>query len=176
MKHARTANLLGALTIALGDRVTETTSESAGHGAAAPSALVTMYQTPGLTIAALARVLGLSHAGTVRLVDRLAADGLVTRRRAGVGAGADGREVALHLEPNGTRTARAVLHARAAVLDAALSTLAARDVALLERVLSRVLTVLSTDPDVADHICRLCDEGACPTATCPVEMAIAPQR
>ena len=76
VKHARTANLLGTLTIALGDRVTATTSVAAGHGAAAPAALTTLYHAPGLTIGALARVIGLSHAGTVRLVDRLVATAL----------------------------------------------------------------------------------------------------
>ena len=108
-------------------------------------------------------------------MDRLVADGLVARRR-GLAGRPDGREVSLHLEPNGTRTARAVLQARTAVLDDALSTLTVRETALLERVVSRVLTTLSTDPDVADHMCRLCDEGACPQATCPVEAAIAEQR
>ena len=27
---------------------------------------------------------------------------------------------------------------------------------------------LAADPEAADHICRLCDETACPPARCPV--------
>ena len=41
---------------------------------------------------------------------------------------------------------------------------------------ARILGALTTDVDVADHMCRLCDERACPAATCPVEQAIIDER
>jgi DNA-binding MarR family transcriptional regulator len=171
MDPARTANLLGALSLAVVDRVTAEAADALGHGAAAPAALVTLSNSPDLTIGGLARIVQLSHPGTVRLVDRLAADGLVARHR-----GDDGREVVLGLTAAGRRAARDVLAARAAVLTEALGALPAADRSALDRVLPRLLAALSPDPDVADHTCRLCDERACPLATCPVEQAIADQR
>jgi MarR family transcriptional regulator, negative regulator of the multidrug operon emrRAB len=171
MDLVRPANLLGALAVAVGDRVDETTSGSAGHGASVPAALVTLHNSPGISVGELARVLGLSHAGTVRLVDRLAADSFVARHR-----GLDGREVSLRLEPAGKRSARSVLAARAGVLERALSTLDPGDVIVFERVASVLLASLSPNVDIADHTCRLCDDRACPASTCPVEVAVAEQR
>ena len=45
-----------------------------------PAALCVIGHEPGLSIDFLARVLGMSHPGTVRLVDRLETDGLIKRR------------------------------------------------------------------------------------------------
>jgi MarR family transcriptional regulator, negative regulator of the multidrug operon emrRAB len=171
MSSTRSANLLGALAVAVGDRVTETTSRSAGSGASVPAALVTLLNSPGISVGELARVLSLSHAGTVRLVDRLAADGLVSRHR-----GTDGREVSLRLEPAGKRSARSVLAARADVLESALAALDPDDLAVFERVAGTLLASLSPNVDIADHTCRLCDDRACPTSACPVEGAVAAQR
>ena len=168
---SRVTNLLGALSVAVVDRVSETTRVSAGHGATAPAALATLLNSEGISVGELARVLRLSHAGTVRLVDRLVADGLVSRHR-----GSDGREVSLRLEAHGRRTARAVLAARATVLEEALAALGPNDSRAFERVAGHLLTALTSDVDVADHICRLCDDRACPSRTCPVEAAVATQR
>ena len=171
MDLARSANLLGALSVVVVDRVNESANASAGHGATAPAALVTLHNSEGMSVGALARVLGLSHAGTVRLVDRLVDDGLVSRHR-----GADGREVSLRLEAHGRRTARSVLAARAAVLEGALGALGPSDARAFDRIVGRLLAALTPDVDVADHTCRLCDDRVCPGATCPVENAIASQR
>ena len=89
MSHAynpRDANLLGALGLAVADRL-------AGDSTA--EALVALNgRRAGSTIEALSRVTGLTHSGTVRLIDRLAGGGLVERRR-----GADQRSVAVYLTP-----------------------------------------------------------------------------
>src|SRR4051812_202253 len=140
----RTANLLGALSLALIDRMADSTQAAA---------IVTLFNTPGLTVGGLARVVGLSHAGAVRVVDGLVADGLVTRSR-----GNDAREVVLHLEPKGKRSARSGLADRAALLDDALARLAADDLKSLERIAEELLAALTPNPDAADHTCRLCDE------------------
>jgi MarR family transcriptional regulator, negative regulator of the multidrug operon emrRAB len=171
MDLARTANLLGALSVAVVDRVADTTSVSAGHGATAPAALATLLNSSGISVGELATVLGLTHPGTVRLVDRLVADGLVSRHR-----GADGREVSLRLDAKGRRTARAVLAARAAVLEEALSALGPDDMRAFERVACRLLAALTPNVAIADHICRLCDDRACPSVTCPVEAIVAARR
>jgi MarR family transcriptional regulator, negative regulator of the multidrug operon emrRAB len=171
MNIDRTANLLGALALAVVDRVAETTGASAGHGATVPAALATLHNSEGISIGELARVLGLSHAGTVRLVDRLVADGLVARHR-----GTDGREVSLRLEAKGKRIARLVLDARAKVLTDALAVLGPGDIRALDRVVGRLLVALTPNIDAADHTCRLCDDLVCPSRTCPVEGVVATQR
>jgi DNA-binding MarR family transcriptional regulator len=158
----RTANLLGALATALVDRVSDSTTSAT---------LVTLFNSPGLNVGDVARVIGLSHAGTVRVIDRLVAEGFVAR-----GRGHDGREVVLQLEPKGRRAARAMLSARAAVLDQALGALSTDDCRTFERIAEQLLKALTPDPDVADHTCRMCDERACPLSSCPVECAIAEQR
>ena len=81
-------------------------------GPSTAAALVALHGTSsGGTIDALAGRIGLSHSGAVRLVDRLAGDGLVERRR-----GADQRSAALVLTPQGRRAARRVLSRREANL------------------------------------------------------------
>jgi MarR family transcriptional regulator, negative regulator of the multidrug operon emrRAB len=167
----RTSNLLGALAVAVHDRIGSETAVAAGHGAMVPSALVTLHHSPGIRIGELARILALTHPGTVRLVDRLVVDGLVRRQ-----GDADGRAVTLRLEPKGRRAAQRVLEARAGVLDVALAGLRSDETHRLEPLLERLLAALTPDVDTADHICRLCDEQVCINARCPVEAAIADSR
>src|SRR4051794_41799772 len=98
----------------------EAAERSASLGASAPSALVALdgYLT-GQPIDALRRVLGLTHSGTVRLVDRLVAAGLGERR---VGT-TDGRAVPLGLTPAGRRVARRGVAAREGALGGVLALL-----------------------------------------------------
>src|SRR4051794_37718789 len=106
----RSANLLGALGVVLADRLADATEPAPGSSAA--TALIAIGGTAaGDSIDAVARIVGLSHSGTVRLVDRLDAAGLVERRR-----GADQRSAALVLTPAGRRAAREVLRRREASL------------------------------------------------------------
>ena len=79
MSLARTANLLGAIALGLADDILETAERHVAHGGCTPAALYVIGHEPGLSIDFLARVLGMSHPGTVRLVDRLEADGLIQR-------------------------------------------------------------------------------------------------
>jgi MarR family transcriptional regulator, negative regulator of the multidrug operon emrRAB len=62
------------------------------------AALCVIGHKPGLSIDFLAHVLGMSHPGTVRLADRLEADGLIQRK-----PNKDGRTVALHLTVSGQK-------------------------------------------------------------------------
>jgi len=106
----RETNLLGALGIVLSDALDDA-AELAG-GASPAAALVALHGTSaGGSIDALARRIGLSHSGTVRLVDRLTREGLVERRRGG-----DQRSTALVLTPQGRRAARRMLSRREANL------------------------------------------------------------
>jgi DNA-binding MarR family transcriptional regulator len=167
MADDRTANLLGALALALADSMSEEAETRAAHGAAAPAALVTVGVTPGCSIDALARTIGLTHSATVRLVDRLAADGLVERR-----GGADRRAVGLHLTRRGAARRRAILKGRAEVLARALGPLSEDDRATLTTLVETILGAFTRDRRHADHICRLCDEDVCPQERCPVECAV----
>jgi DNA-binding MarR family transcriptional regulator len=158
------ANLLGALGLALADRL-GAAAELAG-GASAAEALVSLHQArAGASIDALAGVVGLSHSGTVRLVDRLARDGLVERRR-----GADQRSAALFLTPAGRRLARRVLTRRDAEMHSVLTLLTGGEQEALARSATRVLGRLGASPEAEPRLCRLCDLNACGRSRgrCPV--------
>lgn len=166
MSDARTANLLGALVVTLHDEMESATADAAEHGAAYPAALATMLGEPGLSIEALRQIVGLSHSGTVRLLDALEREGTVERR-----SGKDARSVALQLTAQGKRQARAVLQARQGTLEPALNALTGLERAQLLRLTEKLLGALTRNRQHSDHICRLCDLSVCPDASCPVNCA-----
>lgn len=150
----------------LTDRTADAISGSAGlatSDAAALSALHHFLNRPSIDV--LAKVLGLTHSGAVRLVDRLAAAGLVTRE-----AGSDSRTAAVAMTAEGDELARAVTDARARALRDALATLPAADRHALDSLLGAVLASLVREPGATRWICRLCDTDACGRSTgqCPV--------
>ncbi len=161
----RTANLLGALTIALADALREATEAAAGHGGAGPAALTTAAQIPGATVGSLGQHVGLSQPAGVRVVDRLAAEGLVEREH-----GRDGREVVVAVTEAGTERAARVLAARMRVLEEALAILSAEDRERLESLLEQMLQHITVDIPHACLICRLCEVPACPQDRCPVTL------
>lgn len=160
MSHAydtRGANLLGALGLAVADRLAATS---------AAEALVALHgRRAGSSIDALAAVTGLTHSGTVRLVDRLAEAGMVERRR-----GADQRSVALYLTPPGRREARRVLARREAAMHSLLAVLTDDQRTALTDVAAQLLGELGAAPDAERRLCRLCDLESCERArgNCPV--------
>ena len=154
---AHAANVLGALALALTDRVDEAVADSPGlapSDAAAVSTLRHIHAAP--TVEQLRRVLGLTHSGTVRLVDRLVRNGLIAR-----GSGADARTVTLSLTPAGHEQATAITRTRAEVVADALAVLAPAERAELDRQAGRVLVNLMRGPGATTWICRRCDTGAC---------------
>jgi len=161
------ANLLGALALVLTDQTAAAAAAAAGGSGAAAAALGALHQfLDRPTIDTLRRVLGLTPSGAVRLVDRLAEAGLVTR-----GAGADGRSRSVHLTPAGREAAERVAAARAEVLARALRDLSPAQRRTLHDLLGRVMGAVVQDKDGGAWICRLCDlracgraEGHCPTA------------
>jgi MarR family transcriptional regulator, negative regulator of the multidrug operon emrRAB len=173
MSHAyiRDANVVGALALGIADRIQAAGERAGGHGASGPAALVALHGVAGgVSIDGLRRIVGLTHSGAVRLVDRLAAAGLVERR-----GGADQRSVALRLTAEGRRAARRVLAQREATVEAALAGLPAADRAALVRVAERVLPQLVEAPGEERRVCRLCDMEACgrPRGECPMQRASA---
>lgn len=162
----RSANLLGALSLVIADRMADAMAEAGGRpesGAAALCALLHFLDRPSVDL--LRQVLGLTSSGTVRLVDRLASLGYVTR-----GAGTDGRSVALELTDAGRQAALRVAGSRAQVLDGALAVLSADEREAFEGLAGKVLTGLIRAPGATRWICRLCDTGVCRGAEggCPV--------
>ncbi len=164
MEDERTLNLLGAVALGLVDVLALDVAAQAGHGGEAPAALVTLGAEPGLSINALRQILSLSHPGTVRLVDRLEADGLVQRR-----AGSNGRTLALFLTEAGRDRRSAILSARRQSLSLAMQALSEGDRQHLTSLLETLLSAMTTSEQRAFALCRLCDEAVCPRDRCPVE-------
>jgi DNA-binding MarR family transcriptional regulator len=171
----RLANVVGAWTLAVADRLTAAAATAAGRGGQAPAALVALHEfAAGSTIDKLREVLGISHSTTVRLVDGLVADGHVTRSH----HSGDRRSVALTLTPAGRRAARRILAARHEVLHAALEGLSEqqrRSLMRLAETLTGNLVDLKLDErgrpnaPASGWLCRLCDFDACgrPEGLCP---------
>lgn len=112
--------------------------------------------------------LGVSQPAAVKIADRLAADGLLERRR-----GPDRRTTALHLSPAGRQAAARLLAERAAELGELVSGLDPTERHVLERLLERLVPGLADDRTAALRTCRLCDRAACYGSgpDCPLEHA-----
>jgi DNA-binding MarR family transcriptional regulator len=162
---ARAANVLGALSLALVDRVHGAVAHVGVEGetsAAALSALHHFLDAP--TIGGLRDVVGRTSPATVRMVDRLVADGYARRR-----PGEDARASHVVLTPAGRNLARRVSAARAAVLEEALGALAPAERAMFLELLGRVLEAMveaklerrAGGREPSGWTCRLCDPGAC---------------
>lgn len=159
----RLPQLLGVAALAAVDRL----RDALPHTGSAPAALVHLQAYPGEPVEHLRRVLGISQPATVRVVDRLASEGLVERR-----PGADRRTLALHLTPAGERAAAEVLAQRAESLRAMLSALEPSEQAALVPLLERLVSSLADDRPGALHVCRLCDREACTRDGCPMDHTI----
>ncbi|MEM7705870.1 MAG: MarR family transcriptional regulator [Pseudomonadota bacterium] len=157
----KTTNLLGAVAIALNDRIRSGLDEVLHRKGESAAALVVVGYAPGLAVETLRQVLGRSHPGTVRLIDRLEDDGLVERRK-----GEDGRAVALHLTLKGSRLRKKLLSRRLDVLEAGLKGLSAQDRQHLGNLLEKVLANLPETEMAKHRICRLCEVRLC--RQCPI--------
>lgn len=165
-ENRRLENLVGALVTALSDSLSASADQAAGHTGATASALTYLTHEPGLSIDRLKGPLGLSQSATVRLVDRLAADGLVQRQ-----PGRDARSVAVYLTGTGEQVARGILDRRAALLSAALAPLGGDERAVLTEMLEKTLQHFTADVVHARRICRFCERPVCPNEICPVAIA-----
>lgn len=162
MSEQRTANLLGALALAVVDRMRRATEVRLGHGGEASAALITIGHEPGLSNDLLRSALGLTHSGAVRLVDRLQRDGLVERR-----AGPDGRTIALHLTASGKSARAQLLAERALALAPLVGQLSSKELGKFEELLEKLLLSVPVVAADAYTVCRLCDEQAC--TDCPMD-------
>jgi DNA-binding MarR family transcriptional regulator len=165
--HAQTLNMLGAVALALADRIAACAQAASRLHDSAASALVVIANHPGEPVDAIRRTLGLTHSGAVRLVDGLEAAGLVERRR----SDRDARAIALWPTRAGKRAVSKILSARAELLEPVLAGMSEADKQAIVALLKSALTKLTDNPDRARSICRFCEEGVCRTRGCPVEQA-----
>lgn len=185
--NARLANLFGAAALAATGAMTAAAAAVTDGGLSAAAALVTLASEPGIGVTELSRRLGLSQPGASRLIEALAARGLV---RVGKHSGkqglrsaprasskhsepeAGGRSVSLQLTPAGVEKARLILATRERALAALLAPLSEGARRELDAALSAVLERLTEEGAPVHRTCRLCDEQACIAATpCPVDQA-----
>lgn len=157
----RVANLLGAVGLAVADRIEEAARAVLNHAGETPAALVVIGYGLGPSNDQLKRVLGLSHPGTVRLVDRLVGDGLVERRQ-----GQDKRAIALFLTGRGAELREELLVQRLTALGPLLLPLTSDEQAEFSRLLEKMLLALGTTDAERCTVCRLCDDRAC--TDCPI--------
>ena len=166
MEQDRLANMLGALALMLTDELRATVEAEAPEPGGAAAALVLCGKEEEVTIERLRRVLGLSHPGAVRLVDRLVAAGVLERRP----SVQDRRAVTIHPTRTGRRIEQDILSVRRATLKRALNTLDPTECRQFEAIVAKLLVSLTRDHDHADAICRLCEQTAC--TECPVDGAL----
>lgn len=179
----RVTNLLAVVALEVGDRVRSGVQEAAGQVSAGPAALVALEEfANGASIEHLRDVIGLTHSGCVRLVDRLADAGLVERR-----AGSDVRAVSVVLTRSGHATARRIRGARARAVEPLLADLDADDRRQLEDLCARLVRSATrqrlaarAEDDLPEGgwLCRMCDfaacgrdRGLCPAATTAAQAA-----
>ena len=160
------ANLLGALSLAVMDRIEHGAREVVGRGGETPAALIVIGYGQGMTNDKLRRILGLSHSGTVRLVDRLVSDRLVERR-----PGKDGREVALHLTASGAASRNELLASRISAVTSLLDVLSPAERKQLETLIRELLARQDTSEMDRFTICRMCDDRVCTNCPLPTSKA-----
>jgi DNA-binding MarR family transcriptional regulator len=165
-EELRDLNVIGAFALALADDLKAAMRELADGNESACAALIVIGQESGLSVDRLSRILGLSQPGTVRLVDRLAADHLVERK-----SGADRRSVALRLTEAGKRQVKSLLIGRRHALSEALRQLDPGERQVLAAIADKVLRGLGHSEVECDRRCRLCDGDTCPDESCPMAAA-----
>ncbi|TFU05844.1 MarR family transcriptional regulator [Polymorphobacter arshaanensis] len=157
----RTANLLGVVGLAVADRIEAAAREILSHAGETPAAVVVIGYGLGPSNDQLRRILGLSHPGSVRLVDRLVADSLVERRQ-----GRDKRAVALYLTERGHTLREELLLGRLAAIRPLLEPLTGTEHEALAALLHKLLASMETTDLDRCNLCRLCDDRVC--TDCPI--------
>lgn len=153
------ANWLGALSIAVNGDIADVGAE---YGGTATAAVLTLSYFPDTTVGELARVLGLTGSGAVRLLDRLERDGLV-QRRAG-----HGRSVMAQLTDEGHHLAANLQRARLRTLEGMLAPLTDDERREFAGLVGKILRHAALPADRARTVCRLCDHMRCDGAACPI--------
>ena len=164
---SRTSNLLGVIGLAVSARIEDSARDILHHVGETPAALVVIGYNLGPTNDQLRRILGLSHSGTVRLVDRLVSEGLVERRE-----GRDKREIALYVTKRGKTLREKILKARIAAINPLLDSLSSDEQEMLGTLFHKMLSSLETTEVERSNLCRLCDDRVCTNCPIPVDKTL----
>jgi len=156
-----TANLLGVVGLAVSQRIEQSARSILKHAGETPAAVIVIGYGLGPSNEQLRGILGLSHPGCVRLVDRLVGDGIVERRK-----GPDKRTISLHLTEQGRGMREDLLRGRLESLRPLLTPLTEVDQKQLAALLHKLLASMETTDLQRCHLCRLCDERVC--IDCPI--------
>lgn len=157
----RIANLLGVVGLAVADRIERSARDILNHAGETPAALVVIGYGLGPSNEGLRSILGLSHPGSVRLIDRLVADGLVERRQ-----GSDRRSIALYLTKQGQERRETLLRERLNAIKPLFAGLTDAEQESLGVLLHKMLSSLDTSDLERCTLCRLCDNRVC--SNCPI--------
>ena len=158
----RLINIFGALSQAVSDRVRLAIADALNAGGETAAALIAIGHAPGMSIGQVRQTLRLSHAGAVRVVERLGDQGLVAKSP----SPSDRRVVHVSLTSRGQVERTKLLGLRNAAVSELLSKVSADDRVVLERAADNILSSLFSDLHGGLAICRLCDQARC--ADCPV--------
>ncbi len=156
-ERLRHATVVGAASLAIADRASAAaTSQDAPSASAAAALSALRHFLHDATLDQLRNVLGLTHSGTVRLVDRLCRYGLATRA-----PGSDGRSRRVSLTERGAQLADEITAERLSAIDTLTEGLSTVEVETLVELLGRVLANVVATKDGGAWTCRLCSVSAC---------------
>lgn len=156
----RDRNVLAAWAVAVADAIRVSAEQSTGMAGAAPAALVAIVADAGMSVDELRRVLGLTHPGAVRLVDRLVRRGWIRREHA------TGRTLRLTPTPAGQDAERRIVAAREQAIDALHAALDEERLRALADLVGPVLAGATGGLEDLRRLCRLCNRDVCDP--CPV--------
>lgn len=168
MKTAYAANIIGAFSMAIMDKMTKAVVKASGLSASACHAIVTIGTEPGSTIDEIRRMLDLDHSSVVRAIAKLENIGAVEKNRKKT---ADGRAVTVNLSGFGKELFATILNARASLLSTITSALSADDLNYSIDFIHKVMPSVVDEGDDQHKVCRLCDISNCEQSICPVNLA-----
>ncbi|MGF6755751.1 MarR family winged helix-turn-helix transcriptional regulator [Paraburkholderia sp. GAS42] len=160
----RTENLLGVLALLVTDEMNAQDAHEALAGPTSRAMLNAIGMYPDSSIELLRDAVELSHPAAVRAVAGLVDAGLVDKK-----PGPDKRSVALALTSTGKREANRLRLVRERVLKRIVGRLEDNERQIFEDLLIKILWHETRDASHAMQLCRLCDDGPCLKAGCPVE-------
>lgn len=166
MHDLRLANLLGAAVLAVDGLMLEEVRRAGAVGVSGAGALVVLSASPGIGVTELGRRVGTSQSAAARMVDSLAAEGLVRR------SSRSGRSVRVELTAAGHAAVERILSARARLLRRLLEDFDVGERASLAALLTKLLGRIYGEVGNSELLCRLCDRDCCTdSAVCPVGQA-----
>ncbi|MBA5776397.1 winged helix-turn-helix transcriptional regulator [Stappia sp. F7233] len=165
MSHAE--NILGALALAVADRLNRLAEEGSGCSQGGAIALTQIGQRDRPAIEDLRACLDVdTHSAATRVVARLEADDLVAKTK----DPKDGRYAHLMLTEKGKRLQETVLAEREHFLRGVLDILSEEERQTFEALVFKLLSGLPFDVRACDRTCRLCDTRVCSGDDCPVQV------